>query len=111
MRLDGDEGRAVADRLARMTGGAPGPVVEEASGSRAVYFPVPVGATTRRIWPPGVISLASGPSCIAYIPLPALNGQTWPLTWRYRPVSRDHFVHVLMLLAVLESGRVAEVGA
>ncbi|WP_369036563.1 hypothetical protein [Streptomyces adonidis] len=101
IRVDGDEGRAVADRLARMTGGAPGPVVEEASGSRAVYFLVPVGATTRRIWPPGVTSLASGPSCVAYIPVPALNGQTWPLTWRYRPTGRDHLVHALLLKAAL----------
>lgn len=101
VRVDGDEGRAVADRLARMTGGAPGPIVEEANGNRAVYFLVPVGATNRRIWPPGVVSLASGPSCVAYIPVPALNGQTWPLAWRYRPTGRDHLVHALLLKAAL----------
>ncbi|WP_327695797.1 hypothetical protein [Streptomyces sp. NBC_00459] len=101
VRVDGDEGRAAADRLARMTGGAPGPVVEEANGSRAVYFLVPVGATTRRVWPPGVTCLASGPCRIAFIPVPALNGQTWPLTWRYRPTGRDHLVHALLLKAAL----------
>ncbi|WP_330289889.1 hypothetical protein [Streptomyces sp. NBC_00576] len=101
VRVDGDEGRAAADRLARMTGGAPGPVVEEANGNRAVYFLVPAGATSHRIWPPGVTRLASGPGRIAYIPVPALNGQTWPLTWRYRPTGRDHFVHALLLKAAL----------
>jgi hypothetical protein len=54
VRVDGDEGRDLADRLARMTGGAPGPVVEEATGNRAVYFLVPVGSTSHRPWPPGV---------------------------------------------------------
>ena len=38
VRVDGDEGRDLADRLARMTGGAPGPVVEEATGNRR-YLP------------------------------------------------------------------------
>ncbi|MFI1360322.1 hypothetical protein ACH4TV_43100 [Streptomyces sp. NPDC020898] len=101
VRVDGDEGRLVADRLARMTGGAPGPVVEEANGSRAVYFLVRVGATSDRIWPPGVTCLASGPSRVAFIPVPSLNGLTWPLTWRYRPTARDHFVHALLLKAAL----------
>ena len=101
VRVDGDAGRAAADRLAKMTGGAPGPVVEEANGSRAVYFLVPVGAASRRVWPPGVTCLASGPGRIAYIPVPALNGQTWPLTWRYLPTVRDHFVHALLLKAAL----------
>ncbi|MFM9618332.1 hypothetical protein ACKI14_10295 [Streptomyces turgidiscabies] len=101
VRVDGDEGRAAADRLARMTGGAPGPVVEEANGNRAVYFLVPVGATSHRVWPPGVTRLASGPGRIAFIPVPALNGRTWPLTWRYRPAGRDHFVHALLLKAAL----------
>ena len=49
VRVDGDAGRAAADRLARMTGGAPGPVVQEANGSRAVYFLVPVGAASRQV--------------------------------------------------------------
>ncbi|WP_241827106.1 hypothetical protein [Streptomyces graminilatus] len=101
VRVDGDEGRAAADRLARMTGGAPGPIVEEACGSRAVYFLVHVGATSHRVWPPGVTTLASETGRIAYIPVPSLNGLTWPLTWRYRPTRRDHFVHALLLKAVL----------
>lgn len=90
-----------ADRLARMTGGAPRPIVEEADGNRAVCFLVPVGATSHRVWPPGVTRLASGPGLIACIPVSAPNGQTWPLTWRYRPTGRDHLVHALLLKAAL----------
>ncbi|WP_043259672.1 hypothetical protein [Streptomyces hokutonensis] len=69
VQVDGDEGRGPADRLARMTGGTPGPVVvEEATDNRPVYFLVP-----------------------------ALNGQTWRLTWRCRPTTPDHLVHILLL--------------
>ncbi|MER5215756.1 hypothetical protein ABT063_35845 [Streptomyces sp. NPDC002838] len=103
VRVDGDEGRALADRLAHMTGGAPGPVVEEATGRRGVYFLVTVGSTAYRSWPPGVTRLTAGPHHISYIPVPALNGLTWPLTWRYRPTSPDDRVHTLLLRAALHS--------
>ncbi|GAA2625213.1 hypothetical protein GCM10010307_12100 [Streptomyces vastus] len=101
VRVDGDEGRALADRLARMTGGNPGPVVEEANGRRAVYFLVPVGSTSYRSWPDGVTRLTAGPNRVSYIPVPALNGLTWPLTWRYRPTTPDRLVHALLLRGAL----------
>ncbi|MEW2396450.1 hypothetical protein [Streptomyces sp. NPDC046862] len=103
VRVVGDHGRALADHLARMTGGRPGPIVEEANGRRAVYFLVPVGSTSHRAWPDGVTRLTASPNRISYIPVPALNGPTWPLTWRYRPTAADHFVHVMLLRAVLHS--------
>jgi len=101
IRVDGEEGRDLADALARMTGGAPGPVVESASGRRPVYFLVPVGSTSHRSWPEGVTRLTAGPNHVSYIPVPALNGLTWPLTWRYRPTTGDHLVHTLLLCAAL----------
>lgn len=103
VRVDGDDGRALADRLARMTGGDPGPVVEEANGRRSVYFLVPVGSTAHRAWPDGVTRLTAGPNHVSYIPVPALNGTTWPLTWRYRPTGPDRFVHALLLRAAVHS--------
>ncbi|WP_037676874.1 hypothetical protein [Streptomyces griseus] len=103
VRVDGEEGRALADRLAGMTGGAPGPVVEEDTGSRGVYFLVPVGSVSHRPWPPGVTRLTAGPGHISYIPVPALDGLTWPLSWRYRPTSPDHLVHTLLLRTALHS--------
>ncbi|MPY62375.1 bifunctional DNA primase/polymerase [Streptomyces spongiae] len=103
IRVDGGHGRVLADHLARMTGGTPGPIVEEANGRRAVYFLVPVGSTSHRTWPAGVTRLTAGPNRISYIPVPALNGSTWPLTWRYRPTAADHLVHTLLLRSALHS--------
>ncbi|MFF5477260.1 hypothetical protein ACFY5C_07960 [Streptomyces sp. NPDC012935] len=103
IRVDGEEGREVADRLARMTGGDPGPIVESATGRRGVYFLVPVGSTSHRAWPDGVTRFTAGPDHVAYIPVPALNGLTWPLSWRYRPTTPDRFVHTRLLCTALHS--------
>ncbi|MEU9212059.1 hypothetical protein AB0D27_30015 [Streptomyces sp. NPDC048415] len=103
VRVDGDEGRALADVLARMTGGDPGPVVEEANGRRAVYFLVPVGSTSHRAWPEGITRLTAGPNRVSYVPVPALGGQTWPLSWRHRPAADGRLVHTLLLRSALQS--------
>ncbi|WP_155055639.1 bifunctional DNA primase/polymerase [Streptomyces blattellae] len=103
LRIDGEDGRTLADRLARMTGGDPGPIVETATGRRGVYFLVPVGSTSHRPWPAGVTRLAAGPDHVSYIPIPALNGLTWPLSWRYRPTAADQLVHALLLRTALHS--------
>ncbi|MFJ9585693.1 hypothetical protein [Streptomyces acidicola] len=103
VRVDGLRGRALAGRLARMTGGAAGPIVEEANGRRAVYFLVPVGSTSHRAWPESVTRLTAAANRISYIPVPALNGCTWPPTWRYRPTAGGHLVHARLLHAALHS--------
>ncbi|MER5443257.1 hypothetical protein [Streptomyces sp. NPDC002790] len=104
VRVDGDQGRRVADRLAGMTGGDPGPVVEQANGARPVYFLVSVGSTAYKAWPAGVTTLAAGPGRIAYVPIPAINGATWPLSWRHEPSGcGDRFVHARLLCAALHS--------
>ncbi|RII09148.1 hypothetical protein DSC45_32000 [Streptomyces sp. YIM 130001] len=100
VRVDGDGGRALADGLARLTAGDPGPVVEEANGRRSVYFLVAAGSTAYRPWPVEVTRLAAGPGHIAYIPVPALNGCTWPLSWRHRPRGAD-LVHTQLLRSAL----------
>lgn len=46
-------------------------------------------------------SASSNFTNIASLPVPALNGRTWPLTWRYRASSRDQLVHALLLRSVL----------
>ncbi|MEU9400467.1 hypothetical protein [Streptomyces sp. NPDC048242] len=101
VRLDGDPGRRIADRLARMTGGDPGPVVESGSGRRSVYFLVEAGSTSHHAWPPEVTRLTSGPFRVSYIPVPALNGPTWPLSWRFPPTAPDRFVHTMLLRTAL----------
>lgn len=104
VRLDGDRGRAVADRMARMTGGDPGPVVESGSGRRCLYFLVAPGSTAHHAWPAEVTRLTSGPYRVSYIPVPALDGRTWPLGWRFPPTAPDRFVHALLLRAALLDG-------
>ncbi|MER5913721.1 hypothetical protein ABT124_25360 [Streptomyces sp. NPDC001982] len=101
IRVDGDEGRALADRLARLTGGDPGPVIEQANGRRAVYFLVPAGSTAHRAWPDAVTRLTMGPNHISYVPIPALDGTTWPLSWRHAPTSPCRLVHTLLLRTAL----------
>ncbi|MEU6354426.1 hypothetical protein ABZ896_34725 [Streptomyces sp. NPDC047072] len=103
VRIDGDEGRALADRLARMTGGDPGPVLEVASGRRCVYFLVAAGSTAHHPWPDGVTRLTSGPDRETFIPIPALHDRTWPFSWRYPPTGPDRFVHTLLLRTALHS--------
>ncbi|MEV7388731.1 hypothetical protein [Streptomyces sp. NPDC091215] len=100
---DGDLGRRLADRLAEMTGGDPGPVIEVASGRRCVYFLVPAGSTDHLPWPAEVTRLTAVPACVSYIPIPALDDMTWPLSWRYRPTAPGRFVHTRLLRTALHS--------
>ncbi|HEY9373634.1 hypothetical protein [Streptomyces sp.] len=97
VRVDGDDGRRLADCMERLTGGDPGPVVIEANGRRGVYFLVPPGSTAHRAWPRGVTRLNAGPAHVSYVPVPALSGHTWPLSWRFPPTGPGRFVHPLLL--------------
>ncbi|MFE5911196.1 hypothetical protein ACFQ6B_19225 [Streptomyces wedmorensis] len=97
VRVDGDEGRRAADWMEVLTGGDPGPVVREANGRRGVYFLVPPGSTAYRSWPRGVTRFSAGPAHVSYVPVPALTGRTWPLSWRCPPSGPDRFVHPLLL--------------
>ncbi|MEU3772097.1 hypothetical protein AB0F11_02565 [Streptomyces sp. NPDC032472] len=96
VRVDGDTGRSLADLLATLTGGDPGPIIIQANGRRPVYFLVPVGSAAYRVWPPGFTRLTSGPRRTTYLPIPALEG-SWPLAWRCPPTAEDRFVHALLL--------------
>ncbi|WP_455357499.1 hypothetical protein [Streptomyces sp. SYSU K217416] len=97
LRVDGALGRQLADVLEKLTGGDPGPIVAEDNGRRSVYFLVPAGSTAHRPWPPAVTRLTAGHDRISYIPVPALSGRTWPLSWRCPPRRADRFVHSLLL--------------
>ncbi|MEU0965815.1 hypothetical protein ABZ357_10445 [Streptomyces sp. NPDC005917] len=101
---DGELGRELADLLARMTGGDPGPVIEVASRRRCVYFLAAAGSTDHHVpWPAVVTRLTAGPDRVSYIPIPTLGGMTWPLFWRYPPTVPDRFVHARLLRTVLHS--------
>ncbi|MER8233460.1 hypothetical protein ACIRQY_15315 [Streptomyces sp. NPDC101490] len=101
VRVDGDEGRLLADWIEALTAGDPGPVVAEANGRRGVYFLVPPGTTAHRPWPRGVTRLNAGPAHASYVPVPALTGRTWPLSWRCPPTAPDRFVHPRLLRSVV----------
>ncbi|WUT84075.1 hypothetical protein OG515_18685 [Streptomyces melanogenes] len=102
VRVDGDAGRRIADALERMTGGDPGPIVAEASGRRGVYFLVAPRSTAHRSWPPGATRFNAAAGRVSYVPVPALRGATWPLSWRCPPTTADRFVHTLLLRTVAQ---------
>ncbi|MBT2379126.1 hypothetical protein AMK21_05260 [Streptomyces sp. CB00316] len=103
VRVDGETGRRLADLMEELVGGEPGPVVTEANGRRGVYFLVPPGSTAHRCWPREVTILNSTRSRVSYVPVPALEGRTWPLSWRYPPTGPGRFVHTLILINAAES--------
>ncbi|MEV7670935.1 hypothetical protein [Streptomyces sp. NPDC088752] len=83
VRVDGEDGRRLADWMETLTGGDPGPVVIEANGRR------------------GVTRFSAGPAHVSYVPVPALTGRTWPLAWRCPPTGPGRFVHPLLLWRVV----------
>ncbi|MFF2537236.1 hypothetical protein [Streptomyces cyaneofuscatus] len=103
VRVDGEMGRRLADLMEQLVGGEPGPVVTEANGRRGVYFLVPPGSTAHRCWPREVTILNSTRNRVSYVPVPALEGRTWPLSWRYPPTGPGRFVHTLILINAVES--------
>ncbi|MEV7250572.1 hypothetical protein ACPXCO_05345 [Streptomyces cyaneofuscatus] len=103
VRVDGETGRRLADLMEELVGGEPGPVVTEANGRRGVYFLVPPGSTAHRCWPREVTILNSTRNRVSYVPVPALGGGTWPLSWRYPPTRPTRFVHTLILINAAES--------
>ncbi|MFF2718248.1 hypothetical protein [Streptomyces sp. NPDC058011] len=103
VRVDGEAGRRLADLMEELVGGEPGPVVTEANGRRGVYFFVPPGSTAHRCWPREVTILNSTRNRVSYVPVPALEGRTWPLSWRYPPTAPGRFVHTLILINAVES--------
>ncbi|MER5929947.1 hypothetical protein [Streptomyces sp. NPDC002054] len=90
VQINGVLGRDIADLLMKLTSGDPGPIVTESNGAHATYFLVPVGSASHRPWPPGV----TRPD---FVPVPAVDGGTWPLAWRSAPRTEERFVHGLML--------------
>ncbi|MCF2527356.1 hypothetical protein [Yinghuangia soli] len=119
VRIDGEYGDAVAGRLfaawsaawsaavpgrgpgAHLDGdGGPGPVVEDRSRRHAVYFFLAPGAGLPYRWPPGTTYLGRR-SGEAYVGVPAVDGETWPLSWRCPPTRERPFVDPALLHASL----------
>lgn len=97
VRVDAEDGRRLAEVMESLTGGDPGPIVQQANGARSTYFFLPVHTTRRRVWPPGMTVFNAASAATSYVPVPALNGHTWPLTWFAEPTAPGRFVHPLLL--------------
>ncbi|MEU1820786.1 hypothetical protein ABZ543_37240 [Streptomyces roseifaciens] len=99
VRVHGNDGRRLANAMAMLTRGRPGPIIAEANDRRAMYFLVESGSTARRAWPKGVERLTGEAGAADYVPIPALYGATWPLSWFCVPTSDGRLVHTLLLLS------------
>ncbi|MGK5629425.1 hypothetical protein [Streptomyces sp. URMC 123] len=97
VRIVGLRGEEVADELVMITDGAAGPIIHEVVGNRCMYFVIPPGASTEHRWPPGIRGLGSETRVSAYVGVPALGGETWPLVWRSVPRRSVPFVDAALL--------------
>nr|WP_229925841.1 hypothetical protein [Streptomyces longispororuber] len=111
LRIQGVRGERVAARLIEETDGDAGPVVCEAVGFRWMYFLVAPGAAAAHEWPLGVQRFgAARRRTAAYIGVPALDGETWPLRWYSEPTPTAPHVDAARLRAAL-LGTATEPGA
>ncbi|MFG2719644.1 hypothetical protein ACGFW5_15295 [Streptomyces sp. NPDC048416] len=101
VRINGYVGRCVADAMEELTGGDPGPIVADERGWRPVYFLVPPSSTSHRAWPVVATTFNSYGGAVSYVPVPALDGRTWPLSWRCLPSGPERFVHTPLLCSVV----------
>ncbi|MFB8774971.1 hypothetical protein [Streptomyces broussonetiae] len=101
VRIRGELGRRVATELVLGTDFQAGPIVQEVTGERGMYFLLPPGTASVFTWPPGVRALTRKDGCQAYVGVPALTGVTWPLGWRSVPMPEALFVEGELLRAVV----------
>ncbi len=101
VRIHGVRGEAVAGQLVEATDGRAGPIVCEASGFRWMYFLLAPGASRGYSWPLGVQRFGTETRTVAYVGVPALGGDTWPLFWQSPPTAAAPFVDAAALHSVL----------
>ncbi|NUK04723.1 hypothetical protein HRW21_37805 [Streptomyces lunaelactis] len=102
VRIQGVRGEQAAARLIAAADGDAGPVVCEATGFRWMYFLLPPGTALEHAWPLGVQRFGiAGSRTVAYIGIPALGGNTWPLRWYSEPTPTAPFVDPKALHAAL----------
>jgi hypothetical protein len=104
VRITGDAGERVASELMSVTDFDAGPVVQEFSGDRNMYFLLPPQTASTYRWPGGVRALTRSDGTLAYVGVPALTGMTWPLGWRSVPSTGVPFVAGELLWEVVRRG-------
>ena len=90
VRVAGPRGEEAAEAV-----GA-GPVIHDRSGHGQTYFLLPPGTAADYRWPPGSTPLGTAHR-VGYVGVPALEGPTWPLSWRSRPTADAPFVDAAVL--------------
>jgi hypothetical protein len=93
VRVAGALGERVATTLAAEYDGEPGPVIGELIGDRWLYFVLPARTAGDHAWPMTAQRYTrSLTGSAAFIGVPALAGDTWPLYWYARPTPERPFV-------------------
>ncbi|WP_256103453.1 hypothetical protein [Streptomyces sp. ODS05-4] len=96
VRVRGVRGEAVLHHLTEATDGSPGPIVREVARGRWTYFLIPPGSSREYDWPPGAAYF--GPEARdQYVGIPAVWGNTYPLSWRGAPPVEGVFVDAELL--------------
>ncbi|MFF7388361.1 hypothetical protein ACFZAE_07860 [Streptomyces scabiei] len=104
VRIEGEHGELVADRLVEVTDGDAGPVVLEQAGFRWVYFLLRPGTVHRHAWLPGVQRFGLNSANlrrVTYVGIPALDGNTYPLRWYSEPTPQVPYVEPESLLTAV----------
>jgi hypothetical protein len=82
--------------------GEPGPIVRELVGRGWLYFILPPGTLREFGWPGFAERFrAATPGRVAFVGIPALSGETWPLAWRSLPTAERPFVEPCALHAAV----------
>ncbi|MER7397384.1 hypothetical protein ABT381_17950 [Streptomyces sp. NPDC000151] len=106
IRIADFTGEQVAFEIMQFTDFRAGPIVRTATGGRYSYFLLPPKSAAAYVWPPGARDLGRGGREAAFVGVPALYGNTWPLEWRSLPCAEAPFVEAGLLHEM-----VARVGA
>jgi hypothetical protein len=102
VRIQGVRGEQAVARLIAAADGEAGPVICEATGFRWMYFLLPPGTAREYAWPLDAQRFGhAGGRTVAFIGIPALSGNTWPLRWYSEPTPAVPFVDPELFQEVL----------
>ncbi|MVO86138.1 hypothetical protein GPA10_15585 [Streptomyces sp. p1417] len=102
IRVPGTLGDQVAYEILQFTDFRAGPIVREAVGGRNMYFLLRAGTAALHVWRGGARALGRDGRGVAFVGVPALDGNTWPLSWQSRPTGEVPFVEGELLRQVVD---------
>ncbi|GGO47097.1 hypothetical protein [Streptomyces lasiicapitis] len=102
IRVPGALGDQVAYELIQFTDFQAGPIIREVTGGRNMYFVLRAGTAALHVWRGGARALGRDSRGVAFVGVPALEGNTWPLDWRSPPTRETPYVVGELLRHVVE---------